>query len=56
MHHKKDLLRDQCKEIEDNNRMGKTRDLFKKDCWEVLPALGVLQLMEGVWLVTRHWP
>ena len=21
---------DQCKEIEDNNRMGKTRDLFKK--------------------------
>ena len=27
---KKDLLRDQCKEIEDNNRKGKTRDLFKK--------------------------
>ena len=27
---KKDLLRDQCKEIEDNNRMGKTRDLFSK--------------------------
>ena len=26
----KDLLRDQCKEIEENNRMGKTRDLFKK--------------------------
>ena len=23
-------LRDQCKEIEENNRMGKTRDLFKK--------------------------
>ena len=27
---KKGLLSDQCKEIEENNRMGKTRDLFKK--------------------------
>ena len=27
---KKALLNDQCKEIEGNNRMGKTRDLFKK--------------------------
>ena len=27
---KKALLRDQCKEIEENNRMGKTRDLFNK--------------------------
>ena len=27
---KKALLSDQCKEIEKNNRMGKTRDLFKK--------------------------
>ena len=27
---KKDFLREQCKEIEENNRMGKTRDLFKK--------------------------
>ena len=26
----KAFLRDQCKEIEENNRMGKTRDLFKK--------------------------
>ena len=26
----KDFLSDQCKEIEENNRMGKTRDLFKK--------------------------
>ena len=26
----KAFLSDQCKEIEDNNRMGKTRDLFKK--------------------------
>ena len=27
---KKTFLRDQCKEIEENNRMGKTRDIFKK--------------------------
>ena len=27
---KKALLRDQCKEIEENNRIGRTRDLFKK--------------------------
>ena len=26
----KPFLSDQCKEIEENNRMGKTRDLFKK--------------------------
>ena len=28
--HKKAFLSDQCEEIEGNNRMGKTRDLFKK--------------------------
>ena len=27
---KKTFLSDQCKEIEENNRVGKTRDLFKK--------------------------
>ena len=27
---KKGFLSDQCKEMEENNRMGKTRDLFKK--------------------------
>ena len=27
---KKAFLRDQCKEIEENNRMGKTRNLFNK--------------------------
>ena len=27
---KKAFLSDQCKEIEENNRMGKTRNLFKK--------------------------
>ena len=27
---KKAILSDQCKDVEENNRMGKTRDLFKK--------------------------
>ena len=30
---KKAFFSDQCKEIEENNRMGKTRDLFKKIRW-----------------------
>ena len=30
MRDNKAFLSDQCKEIEENNRMGKTRDLFKK--------------------------
>ena len=28
--YKKDFQSDQCKDIEENNRMGKTRDIFKK--------------------------
>ena len=28
--HKKAFLSDQCKDIEENSRMGKTRELFKK--------------------------
>ena len=31
---KKVFLRDQCKEIEEDNRMGKTRDLFKKNRYQ----------------------
>ena len=30
MREKKDFLSDEYKEIEENNRMGKTKDLFKK--------------------------
>ena len=40
------LLSDQCKEIEENNRMGKTRDLFKKirDSKEIFHAkMGTLK-------------
>ena len=31
---KKAFLSDQCKEIEENNRMGKTRDLFKNQRYQ----------------------
>ena len=31
---KKDFLSEQCKEMEENNRMGKTRDLFKKNRYQ----------------------
>ena len=45
---KKVFLSEQCKEIEENNRMGKTRDLFKKteDIKEINPesSLGGLML------------
>ena len=43
---KKAFLSDQCKEIEENNRMGKTRDLFKKirDTKEIFHAkMGSIQ-------------
>ena len=36
---KKAFLSDQCKEIEENNRMGKTRDLFQKRQWHPTPVL-----------------
>ena len=40
---KKDFLRDQCKEIEENDRMGKTRDLFKK----IRDTKGIFHAMMG---------
>ena len=39
----KAILRDQCEEIEENNRMGKTRDLFKK----IRDAKGTLHAKMG---------
>ena len=44
-------LRDQCKEIEENNRMGKTRDLFKKiiDTKGTFPAkMGLIKDRNGM--------
>ena len=40
---KKAFLRDQCKEIEENNRMGKTRDLFMK----IKDAKGIFHEKKG---------
>ena len=40
---KKDFLSDQCKEIEENNRIGKTRDLFK----EIRDTKGTLHAKMG---------
>ena len=40
---KKAFLGDQCKEIEENNRMGKTRDLFKK----IRDTKGIFQAKMG---------
>ena len=48
---KKAFLSDQCKEIEENNRMGKTRDLFKmiRDTKGTLHAnLGLIQDRNGL--------
>ena len=41
---KKAFLSDQCKEIEENNRMGKTRDLFKK-----------IRDTKGIFNELTHW-
>ena len=58
----KGFLGDQCKEIEENNRMGKTRDLFKKirDTKGTFPAkMGSIKDRNGTDLteaeVTRRW-
>ena len=40
---KKAFLSDQCKEIEENNRMGKTRDLFK----EIRDTMGTFHAKMG---------
>ena len=48
---KKTFLRDQCKEIEENNRMGKTRDLFKKirDTKGIIHAkMGLIKYRNGM--------
>ena len=47
---KKAFLNDQCKEIEENNGLGKTRDLFKKirDTKGILPAkMGTIKDRNG---------
>ena len=43
---KKAFLSDQCKEIEENSRVGKTRDLFKKDLHDPDNHDGVITHLE----------
>ena len=49
--YKKAFFSDQCKELEENNRMGKTRDLFKKirDTKGTFHAKMGLRKTEMVW-------
>ena len=47
---KKAFLSDQCKVIEENNRMGKTRDLFKE-----IRDTSSVQLLSLVWLFATPW-
>ena len=48
---KKAFLRDQCKEIEENNTMGKTRDLFKK----IRDTKGTFHAMMGIKRTEMVW-
>ena len=45
---KQAFLSDQCKEIEENNRMGKTRDLFKKIRDTFHPKMGLIKDRNGM--------
>ena len=51
------FLSDQCKEIEENNRMRKTRDLFKKirDTKGTFQAIRSDQSLSHVWLFATPW-
>ena len=40
----KTFFNEQCKEVEENNRMGKTRDLFKK----IRDTKGIFHVMMGI--------
>ena len=54
---KKAFFSDQCKEIEENNRMGKSRDLFKKirDTKRTFPAkMGSIKDKNGMDRSRRH--
>ena len=55
---KKVFLSDQCKEIEENNRMGRTRDIFKKirDIKEPFHAkMGTIKDRNGRDLTNRRY-
>ena len=47
----KDDVYDQCKEIEENNRMGKTRDVFKK----IRDTKGIFHAKMGIKRIEMVW-
>ena len=49
---KKAFLSDECKEIEENNRMGKTRDIFKK----IRGTKGIFHAKMGTIKDRMVWP
>ena len=52
---KKAFLSEQCKETEENNRMGKTRDLFKKIRGDTRKTKGTLHAKMGTVKVRNGW-
>ena len=53
--HEQAFLSDQCKEIEENNRMRKTRDLFQRRQWHPTPVLLLENPMDGgAWWAADH--
>ena len=51
---KKAFFSDQCKEMEENNRMGKTRDLFKK-IRDTKGTKVLHSICQQIWK-TQQWP
>ena len=49
--HKKAFLSDQCKDIEENNRIVKTRDLFKK----IRDTKGIFHANMGIIKTVKRW-
>ena len=48
---KKAFLSDQCKEIKENSRMGKTRDVFKRDTKGIFHSkMGIIKDKNGMYL------
>ena len=47
---KKAFLSDQCKDTEENNRMGKSRDLFRRRQWHPTPVLKFSSAWKIPWM------
>ena len=55
---KKAFFSDQCKEIEENNRMGKTRDLYRKirdTKWTFNAKMGTIKYRNGMYITEEEY-